>query len=302
LGLETKTLIKQLLEAGVHFGHQKSKWNPKMREFIFADKSGIYIIDLQKTVEGLLKACNFLFEIARKGENILFVGTKKQAQDTIKEVAEKSGMFYVSNRWLGGLLTNFGTVRKSVARYDKIESMKQDGTFDKLSKKEASQLNKELLKLKKNLDGVREMKKLPAALFIIDPGKEDIAVKEAMKLHIPIVALIDTNCNPDLVDYIIPGNDDALRSIKLIASIVSDFVARGKNEFASGKEIEKADKAKIKKETVEEDAAVGAKTDELVEDAEAIEKRFRRGKKEEKLEQEKTIKQKQPRQTPRRRE
>ena len=291
--LDKQTIIKHLLEAGVHFGHQKSKWNPKMKEFIFTEKSGIYIIDLQKTAEGLLKACDFLCEVARRGESILFVGTKKQAQDAIKEAASKSGMFYVSDRWLGGLLTNFGTIRKSVARYDKIEGMKKDGTFDKLSKKEASQLNKELLKLKKNLDGVREMKKLPAALFVIDPGRENIAVREAVKLHIPVVALIDTNCDPDLIDYIIPGNDDALRSIRLVTGIILDFVMRGKDEFATGKKSEEAAKVKVKKEGVQPEVVA----DELVEDAEAIERRFRRGKKEEKLQEEKTIKRKQTRQT-----
>ncbi|MBN1871799.1 MAG: 30S ribosomal protein S2 [Candidatus Omnitrophica bacterium] len=279
-------MIKQLLEAGVHFGHQKNKWNPKMKEYIFTEKSGIYIIDLQKTVEALLNACNYLYEVARRGESILFVGTKKQAQDIIKEAAEKAGMFYVTNRWLGGLLTNFDTVRKSVARYDKIEAMKEDGTFDKLSKKEASQLNKELLKLKKNLDGVRKMNRFPGALFVIDPGRENIAVKEASKLKIPIVALIDTNCDPSLVTYIIPGNDDAIRSIKLITGIILEFVLKGKNEFNAGKKV-----AESKKEKERLKAAGGApgEADELVESAEDIAARFRRGKKEEKIEEEKTI-------------
>lgn len=297
MDLNIQMLIKQLLEAGVHFGHQKNKWNPRMKEYIFTEKSGIYIIDLQKTVDALSKACNFLYDVARKGESILFVGTKKQARDIIKETAEKSGMFYVSNRWLGGLLTNFGTIRKSVSRYDKIESMKADGTFLKLSKKEASQLNKELLKLKKNLDGVREMKSFPGALFVIDPSKENIAVKEAVKLQIPIVALVDTNCDPDLVDYVIPGNDDAIRSIRVITGIIMDFVIKGKNEFATGKKVEKAAEAEAKKEVAEGITAPGQATpeagaDKLTEDAEAIEHRSRRGKKEEKLEEEKTIKHK----------
>lgn len=299
--LNTQTLIKQLLEAGVHFGHQKNKWNPKMKDYIFIEKSGIYIIDLQKTMQALLNACNFLHDVARRGEGILFVGTKKQAQDIIKESAAKSGTFYVSNRWLGGFLTNFGTVRKSVARYDKIEGMKQDGSFDKLSKKEASQLNKELLKLKKNLGGVREMKKLPGALFIIDPSKEDIAVKEAVKLKIPIVALVDTNCNPDLIDYVIPGNDDAIRSIKMITGIISDSVMKGRGEFITGKETKetkevvkkaKAEEKVEKAPTTPEAAPEATADDKLVEDAEAIEQRARRGKKEEKLEEEKTIKHK----------
>ena len=290
---DTHTLVKQLLEAGVHFGHQKNKWNPKMKDYIFTEKSGIYIIDLQKTVDALLKACNFLYEVARKGGSILFVGTKKQAQDIIKEAAQKSGMFYVSNRWLGGLLTNFGTVRKSVARYDKIEGMKADGSFDKLSKKEASQLNKELVKLKKNLDGVREMKKHPTALFIIDPMREDIAVKEAVKLKIPIAALIDTNCNPDPIDYVIPGNDDAIRSIRMVMGMVTDYVVKGRNEFAGGKEAEKTAKVKAEKKTAKAvTAGEKAAPDELVENAETIEKQFRHGKKEEKIEEEKTIKHK----------
>jgi small subunit ribosomal protein S2 len=288
--LNTQTLIKQLLEAGVHFGHQKNKWNPKMKEYIFTEKSGIYIIDLQKTVDALLKACNFLQGVASKGESILFVGTKKQAQGIMKEAAERSGMFYVSDRWLGGLLTNFETIRKSVSRYDKIEAMKADGSFERLSKKEASQLNKELLRLKKNLDGVREMTKLPGALFVIDPEREDIAVREAAKLQIQIAALVDTNCDPDLINYVIPGNDDAIRSIKLITHIVTDFVIKGKNEFVAGKKIEEVaeEEAEIKKKVASEEVAV----DKLVEEAEVIEERFRRGKKEEKLEEEKTIKHK----------
>jgi small subunit ribosomal protein S2 len=293
LELNAQTLIKQLLEAGVHFGHQKSKWNPKMKEYIFTEKSGVYIVDLQKTVEYLLAACNFLHDVAAKGGNILFVGTKKQAQDIIREAAEKSGVFYVVDRWLGGLLTNFGTVRKSVARYDKIESMKTDGTFDKLSKKEVSQLNKELVKLRKNLKGVREMKSLPAVIFIIDPHREIIAVKEAVKLKIPVVALVDTNCNPDMIDYVIPGNDDAIRSIKLITDIVAGFVLKGKEKFAlEGKKAEKAAKAKREKELIAEGSEIEDKPDELVEDAEEIAKRFKHGKKEEKIEEEKTIKRK----------
>lgn len=295
--LNTQTLIKQLLEAGVHFGHQKNKWNPKMKGYIFTEKSGIYIIDLQQTVDALTRACDFLREIARKGESILFVGTKKQAKDIIKEAAQKSGSFYVAERWLGGLLTNFETIRKSVARYDKIEGMKIDGSFDKLSKKEASQLNKELVKLKKNLDGVREMKKFPEALFIIDPTRESIAVREAVKLKIPIVALVDTNCDPDLIDYVIPGNDDAIRSIRVITGIIVDAVIKGRNEFVTG--VEEVVKAEAKEEEAEavaqpEEAAAAHPTDELVESAEDIEKRFRHGKKEEKLEEEKTIKRRTP--------
>lgn len=295
----TRTLTKQLLEAGVHFGHQKNKWNPKMKDYIFAEKGGIYIIDLQKTIEGLNKACDYLAEIARKGESILLVGTKKQAQDIIKEAAQKSGMFYVTNRWLGGLLTNFETVRKSVARYDKIEGMKEDGSFDKLSKKEASQLNKELLKLKKNLDGVRDMKRFPSALFVIDPTRESIAVKEAIKLGIPIVALVDTNCDPTKIDRIIPGNDDAIRSIKLVTNIVLEAVLKAKDEYNVGKKAEE----KARAEEAAKITKSQAPDDKIDEEAEEIEKRFRRGKKEEKLEEEKTLKQKAgaKKQAPRRR-
>ena len=295
--LNIQTLIKELLEAGVHFGHQKNKWNPKMKDYIFTEKSGIYIIDLQKTVDALLKGCSFLHDIAAKGGSILFVGTKKQAQEIIKEAAIKSGMFYVVERWLGGLLTNFETIRKSVARYDKIEGMKADGSFDKLSKKEASQLNKKLVKLKKNLEGVREMKTLPQAAFIIDPHREKIAVKEMVKMKVPIAALVDTNCDPDVINYVIPGNDDAIRSIKLITGIVLDFVLKGKEKFiTAGKKGKEAVEAK----KVQEEAAVSeepkpkAATGELVEDAEEIAKRFEHGKKDEKIEEEKTIKRKTP--------
>ncbi len=280
---EAQTLIKQLLESGVHFGHQKNKWNPKMKGYIFTEKSGIYIIDLQQTVEALKTACDFISGIAAKGESILFVGTKKQARDTIREAAQKSNNFYVVDRWLGGLLTNFGTVRKSVERYDKIEAMKADGSFDELSKKEASQRNKELLKLKKNLDGVRNMKKYPGALFIIDPMREIIAVKEAVKLKIPIVALVDTNCDPDLIDYVIPGNDDAIRSIRLITGIILDAVMKGRSDFVAGVEKEVRLAAKAKADEIAAGSKDASPTDELVEDAEVIEKQFRRGKKEENL-------------------
>lgn len=283
-----QTLIKQLLESGVHFGHQKSKWNPKMKEYIFTEKNGIYIIDLQKTVDYLAKACEFIKGIAIQGKNILFVGTKKQAQSIIKEAAEKCGMFYVSDRWLGGLLTNFDTVKRSIIHYESIEKMKEDGSINKLSKKEASQINKEYMKLRKNLEGIRAMKRLPAALFIIDPAKEIIAVKEARKLHIPIAALVDTNCDPDLIDYIIPGNDDALRSIKIVTELITESVISGKNEYIAGK----AAAAKEEEDLAAEARARVAAGDELVEDAETLEQRFRRGKKEEKIEEEKTIKHK----------
>ncbi|MCG2704697.1 MAG: 30S ribosomal protein S2 [Candidatus Omnitrophica bacterium] len=280
--------MKQLLEAGVHFGHQKNKWNPKMKEYIFAEKNGIYIIDLQKSVGYLAAACEFIRGMAAQGKNILFVGTKKQAQIIIKEAAEKCGMFYVSNRWLGGCLTNFDTVKKSITHYENIEKMKEDGSIDKLSKKEASQINKEYMKMRKNLEGIRAMKRLPAALFIIDPSKEIIAVKEARKLKIPIVALVDTNCDPDLIDYIIPGNDDALRSIKLMTEIITESVINGKNEFMAGK----AAVAKEEEELAAQEAARVGDGDELVESAETLEQRARRGRKEEKIEEDKTIKHK----------
>jgi len=286
LEANTQTLIKQLLEAGVHFGHQKNKWNPKMKEYIFTEKNGIYIIDLEKTVGYLAKACDFVYNLALQGGNILFVGTKKQAQGIIKEAAEKCGMFYVTERWLGGLLTNFNTVRKSVAHYESIEKMKEDGSFAKISKKEASQINKKYMKLKKNLEGIRVMKRLPAAIFVIDPSKEIIAVKEARKLNIPIVALVDTNCDPQLIDHIIPGNDDALRSIKLVTELITENIFKGKNEYIAGK----AQAAKEEEAAGEAQKAAGA--DDLVESAEVIEQRFRKGKKEEKIEEEKTIKHK----------
>lgn len=282
----TQTLIKQLLESGVHFGHQKNKWNPKMKEYIFTEKNGIYIIDLQKTVDYLAKACDFVYNLALQGRNILFVGTKKQAQSIIKEAAEKVGMFYVTERWLGGCLTNFDTVRKSIVRYESIEKLKEGG-FAKISKKEASQINKEYMKMRKNLEGIRAMKRLPAAIFVIDPSKEIIAVKEARKLKIPIVALVDTNCDPQLIDYIIPGNDDALRSIKLVTEVITENVLKGKNEYIAGK----AQAAKEEEAAAEEAKKTGG-ADELVESAEVIEQRFRKGRKEEKIEEEKTIKHK----------
>ena len=231
---EQDTLIKQLLEAGVHFGHQTNRWNPKMAKYIFGEKNGIYIIDLQKTIEGINKATSFLREIAAGGEYVLFVGTKKQAQHLTVEHAQRCRMFYVSERWLGGTLTNFSTIRKSIKRLEEIEKMRQDGTFEVLSKKERAQLTKELEKLMKNLGGIRKMIKLPAAVFIIDSKDEEIAIKEANKLSIPVVAIVDTNCDPDRVNYIIPGNDDAMRSIELLTRLVADSVLEGRQEFIKG--------------------------------------------------------------------
>lgn len=224
-------LIKQLLEAGVHFGHKTARWNPKMKKFIFGERSGIYIIDLEKTEECVNKARDYLLDIASKGEVVLFVGTKKQAQEVVTQEAIRAGMFYVTQRWPGGLLTNFATVKKSINRLNEIERMKEDGTFEKLTKKEIARLEKELTKLKKNFSGIAAMERMPKAIFIVDTKKEDTAVKEALRLSIPIIGLIDSNCDPDLVDYPIPGNDDATKSIKLVTSIVADAVIEGRKRF-----------------------------------------------------------------------
>jgi len=228
-------LMKSLLEAGVHFGHETKRWNPKMKKYIFGEKNKIYIIDLEKTQSAILKACDFLSKIASAGGSILFVATKKQAQDIVKEEALRCGMFYVNQRWLGGMLTNFQTIKKSIKRLEDIEAMREDGRFGKISKKEVSQLNKEAFKLNKNLEGIRAMGKPPKAMFVVDSKKEDIAVKEAKKIGIPIVALVDTNCDPDVIDYPIPGNDDAIRSIKLIISIIADSILGGRKAFAASK-------------------------------------------------------------------
>lgn len=224
-------LIKQLLEAGVHFGHHVSRWNPKMKKFIFGERSNIYIIDLEKTVDYLNKARDFVKDIASKGEMVLFVGTKRQAQDLILQESQRSGMYYIKDRWLGGTLTNFKTIRNSIKRLEEIETMQKDGTFSAITKKEKAILTKEMDKLKKNLQGIVSMKKMPGALFIVDAKKEDIAVKEARKLGIPIVAIIDTNADPDLIDYPIPANDDAMRSIKLLTGLITDSIVEGKKQF-----------------------------------------------------------------------
>jgi len=219
--------MKQLLEAGVHFGHQTRRWNPKMGEYIYTERNGIYIINLQKTVKKIVEAYDFIKEIAESGESILFVGTKKQAQDSIKEEAERVGMYYVNARWLGGMLTNFKTIQKRIERLNQLKKMEEDGTFDLLTKKEATKLKLEIEKLEKYLGGIKDMKKLPGALFVVDPRKEKIAVAEAHKLGIPVVAIVDTNCDPDEVDYVIPGNDDAIRAVKLIASTIANAIIEG---------------------------------------------------------------------------
>ncbi len=226
-------LIKRLLEAGVHFGHKTSRWNPKMKKYIFGSRSGIYIIDLLKTEECINKARDFVLDITSKGEVILLVGTKKQAQEAILQEAMRCGMYYVTERWPGGLLTNFATVKKSINRLKDIEKMKEDGTFAKLTKKEVSLLEKELTKLKKNFSGIVQMERMPKAIFIVDTKKEETAVKEARRLRIPVIGFIDTNSDPDLIEYPIPGNDDAIKSISLVASIIADSAIDGRKRFLS---------------------------------------------------------------------
>ena len=220
--------MKQLLEAGVHFGHQTRRWNPKMKEYIFTERNGIYIIDLQKTVKKAEEAYNFVRSVAEAGDSILFVGTKKQAQESIEQEAKRCEMFYVNQRWLGGMLTNFKTIQTRIAKLRKIEKMEADGDFAYLPKKEVIKLKAEQEKLEKNLSGIKDMKKLPGAMFVVDPLKEHIAVMEARALGIPVVAIVDTNCDPDEVDYAIPGNDDAIRAVKLIASKMADAVLEGR--------------------------------------------------------------------------
>ena len=219
--------MKQLLEAGVHFGHQTRRWDPKMAEYIFQARNGIHIIDLQKTSKKLDEAYAFVKEQVEEGKTVLFVGTKKQAQECMKEAAIKCGMYYVDQRWLGGMLTNFGTIQKRIQRLKDLETMEQDGTFDVLPKKEVILLKKEMEKLERNLGGIKDMDKLPGVIFLVDPKKERIAILEARKLNIPVVGLVDTNCNPEDVDYAIPGNDDAIRAVKLIADVMANAVIEG---------------------------------------------------------------------------
>jgi small subunit ribosomal protein S2 len=253
--------MKELLESGVHFGHQVKRWNPKMKKYIFGQRNGIYIIDLQKTVKMFEVAFNFVRDISTRGEKVLFVGTKKQAQDVIIEESQRSESYFVNQRWLGGMLTNFKTIKQGIEKLKKIETMNEDGTYGLLTKKEVAKYETEKQRLDKNLSGVKEMNKLPGAVFIIDPKKESIAIAEAKKLSIPIVALVDTNCDPDDIDYVIPGNDDAIRSIKLMSSKMSDAVIEGTNilnktteETAEKEEIEDkiAEEEKQEKEEVKE--------------------------------------------------
>ncbi len=240
--------IKQLLEAGVHFGHHTRRWNPKMQEYIFTERNGIYIIDLQKTVKKFEEAYMFVRELAAENGNILFVGTKKQAAEAIKEEATRCGMYYVNVRWPGGMMTNFKTIKKSIARLNSLNKMAEDGTFDMLPKKEVAALQKEIFDLEKNLGGIKTMERLPDAIFIVDPRKERNAVLEAKKLGIPVIAIVDTNCDPDDADYVIPGNDDAIRAIKLISSVIADAVIEGKQ----GEQTVEAEAVKAEAEAAED--------------------------------------------------
>ena len=235
--------MKALLEAGVHFGHQTRRWNPKMAPYIYTERNGIYIVDLQKTVRKLEEAYSFVRELAQSGQSLLFVGTKKQAQDAIREEALRCGMYYVNARWLGGMLTNFKTIQTRIKRLNDIDKMEATGQFDVLPKKEVIQLKAEREKLENNIGGIREMKKLPGALFVVDPRKEHIAVTEARILNIPIVGIVDTNCDPDEIDYVIPGNDDAIRAVKLIAGKLADAILEGKQgeQSEEAAEVEAAD-------------------------------------------------------------
>jgi len=267
-------LIKQLLEAGVHFGHQTKRWNPKMKKFIFGSRSGIYIIDLEKTEECINAAQDFLMEITSKGEFVLFVGTKKQAQDVIKQEAIRSGMYYVTDRWPGGMLTNFATIKKSINRLKDIEKMRTDGTFEKLTKKEIALLEKELAKLNKNFSGIVPMERMPKAVFVVDTKKEETAVCEARRLGISVIGLIDTNSNPSLVDYPIPGNDDATKSIRTIATLMADTIIEGRKKFLSylaqeGVKVEEA-KEDIPVEVLPEEEIKIKEIEEIVEDSQPL--------------------------------
>ena len=254
-----ETLIRQLLEAGVHFGHQTKRWNPKMKKFIFGERSGVYIIDLQQTAQRLKAAGEFLKDLAAQGQSVLFVGTKKQAQDTIASCAAHCGMFYVNERWLGGTLTNFKTIRKSVERWQELEAMRAPKRSASLTKKEKAVLDKEIAKFKKKLSGIVAMEKLPRALVIVDPKKEETAAREAKRLSIPVVALLDTNCDPQDADYPIPGNDDAIRSIKVVVSILADDILAGRQKFAEIKKPKDAQKSGEKKKKEKDEVAADLK-------------------------------------------
>ena len=256
--------MKQLLEAGVHFGHQTRRWDPKMAEYIFQARNGIHIIDLQKTSKKLDEAYAFMKEQAEEGKTVLFVGTKKQAQECMKDAAQMSGMYYVNQRWLGGMLTNFGTIRKRVERLKELETMQEDGTFDVLPKKEVILLKKEMEKLEKNLGGIKDMTEIPGVLFVVDPKKERIAILEARKLGIPVVGLIDTNCNPEDLDYPIPGNDDAIRAVKLIADTMANAIIEGRQGESMDYDVaEEMVSEEVAKESIEE--VVAEETEEVEE-------------------------------------
>ncbi|MGP1608801.1 MAG: 30S ribosomal protein S2 [Clostridium sp.] len=248
----SKVAMKELLEAGVHFGHQTRKWNPKMKKYIFQARNNIHIIDLQKTSKLIDEAYDYLREVSKNGGNILFVGTKKQAEQPIKEAALETNSFYVNHRWLGGMLTNFKTIKKSIITLKKYEAMKEDGTFELLTKKEVLSIEKEMAKLEANLGGIKEMKRTPDVMVVVDPGKEDIAVLEAKRLNIPIIALIDTNCDPDLIDYVIPGNDDAIRSISLILKTLSKAIIEGREGEAVEKVAEESKREVTEQEEITE--------------------------------------------------
>jgi small subunit ribosomal protein S2 len=254
--------MKQLLEAGVHFGHQTRRWNPKMAEYIFTERNGIYIIDLQKTAKKVDEAYSFIRDVSLEGKDVLFVGTKKQAQEAIAEEAQRVEMFYVNNRWLGGMLTNFKTIRKSIDRLYQLEKMEQDGTFELLPKKEVLRLRKEMERLEKNFGGIKEMKKMPGAVFVVDPRKEKIAIAEAKKLNIPVVAIVDTNCDPEEVDYVIPGNDDAIRAVKLIVETIANAVLEGKQ----GESFSQSEASKSSEEQKEPAEAIEIILDEQAEE------------------------------------
>ncbi|MBW2093059.1 MAG: 30S ribosomal protein S2 [Deltaproteobacteria bacterium] len=247
--------MKQLLEAGVHFGHQTRRWNPKMKPYIFGARNGIYIIDLQKTVQLFKTAYNFIVETVSAGHSVLFVGTKKQAADSIYEEAVRANMYYVNQRWLGGMLTNFQTIKQSIDRLKRLERMKEDGSINKFPKKEILSMEHLMEKLRKNLGGIKEMDRLPGALFVIDPRREKIAVAEARKLHIPVVAVVDSNCDPDEIDYVIPGNDDAIRAIRLMTSRIADACIEGRDRFEEKMAAKEEAGPEAEEETVEEAAS-----------------------------------------------
>jgi len=266
--------MKQLLEAGVHFGHQTRRWNPKMKPYIFAERNNIYIIDLQKTVELAEKAYNFVRDLAREGGTFLFVGTKKQAQEAIEQEAKRCGMFYVNQRWLGGMLTNFSTICQSIERLKKIEEMEEKGILERLPKKEVMQIKKRKARLEKYLTGIRDMEKIPDALFIVDPRRERNAVLEARKMDIPIVAIVDTNCDPDEIDYPIPGNDDAIRAIRLFSTLIADAILEGKRLAGEGQEMIATEGVAIPQEEVvetEKDSPQEEEPSQILEELQGLE-------------------------------